>query len=227
MIGKTKEHERAVTLRKQGASYSDIIKDVPVAKSTLSLWLRNINLAERQKQHLSEKRSEAAARGAQKRKTQRIVLSEKIRDTAIKEIGFVDKKSVRLIGAALYWAEGNKQKNNNVSSGVKFSNSDPEMIKFFYQWLLEICGILPENITFELYIHETGDIVLAQNFWANIMGLSKSNFSTVRLKSNKISYRKNRNKDYHGLIRINVRKSTNLNRKIMGWVSGFCRSFIR
>jgi intein-encoded DNA endonuclease-like protein len=37
MLAKFKEKEVAIELRKQGYSYSEILKKIPVAKSTLSL----------------------------------------------------------------------------------------------------------------------------------------------------------------------------------------------
>jgi len=35
-------------------------------------------------------------------------------------------------------------------------------------------------------------------------------------------YRKNQGKDYYGLVRVKVLKSTDLNRKISGWIKGVC-----
>ena len=49
MITKIKEKEKAIKFRKEGFFYSEILKKVPIAKSTLSLWLRSVGLTERQK----------------------------------------------------------------------------------------------------------------------------------------------------------------------------------
>jgi transposase len=68
MLTKLKEKETAIELRKQGYSYSEILKKVPVAKSTLSLWLRSVGLAERQKQRLTEKKRKGQLKGAQTKK---------------------------------------------------------------------------------------------------------------------------------------------------------------
>jgi len=69
---KLKEKEKAIKLRKKGHSYSQILEKIPVAKSTLSLWLRSVKLAKRQKQQLTQKKLAAAFRGAMKRREQRI-----------------------------------------------------------------------------------------------------------------------------------------------------------
>ena len=42
------EKQRALALRRQGWSYNDILKEVGVSKSTLSLWLRDVPLADEQ-----------------------------------------------------------------------------------------------------------------------------------------------------------------------------------
>jgi len=60
---KADEQKRAIGFRKKGLTYNEILKRVPVAKSTLSLWLREVGLAKRQRQRLTEKRKAAQLRG--------------------------------------------------------------------------------------------------------------------------------------------------------------------
>ncbi len=226
-MSKQSAKEKAVVLRKAGKTYSEILKEIPVAKSTLSLWLRDVGLAKAQKQNITQKRLDAALRGALKRKTDRIALTEKIKKEAAIEIGKLDKKVFWLVGAALYWAEGNKQKEHNIASGVKFCNSDPLMAKYYHNWLIEYCGVTKENIQFEVYIHEGCDIVGAVDYWRKIIPISLDVPIPVRIKKgNTASYRKNKGKDYYGVVRMTVRRSTNLNRKIMGWTEELCKQFM-
>jgi hypothetical protein len=49
MIPKFTEKEKAIKLRKSGATYSEVLREVPVSKSTLSLWLRDVGLSKTQK----------------------------------------------------------------------------------------------------------------------------------------------------------------------------------
>ncbi len=51
---KLKEH--ALALRAQGLSYKEIKAKIPVAKSTISLWCRNVPLTKEQLKRLWEKR---------------------------------------------------------------------------------------------------------------------------------------------------------------------------
>src|SRR5712692_7971739 len=46
MQSKRREHEQAIAFRQQGLSYSEIRHRVPVAKSSLSIWLRQVGLPE-------------------------------------------------------------------------------------------------------------------------------------------------------------------------------------
>ncbi|MDO8509965.1 MAG: hypothetical protein Q7S24_02370 [bacterium] len=225
-MAKNIEKNQAVDFRKQGMTYSEILKKIPIAKSTLSLWLQEVGLSVIQKQNITEKRLAAGRRGGLRRRLDRINSTKKIKDEAEKELGILGKNTFWMVGAALYWAEGNKQKENNVASPVRFSNSDPEMIKFFRKWLIEFCEIKSEEIKYELYIHETSNIEDAKKYWSEIIVADKSQFTPVRLKKgNSVSYRKNKGKGYFGLIRMNVKQSTNLNRRIMGWVEGICKQF--
>ena len=47
MVEKKKEKAKAIRLRRKGKSYNEILEKVPVAKSTLSRWLRDVSLAKR------------------------------------------------------------------------------------------------------------------------------------------------------------------------------------
>lgn len=227
MIKKTEEKEKAIKLRKKGLSYREILEEVIVAKSTLSLWLRSTGLAKRQKQRLTEKRLAAALRGAMKRRNQRLVITKEIKEKARQEIGKISNRELWLIGTALYWAEGAKQKEHNVSQSVKFSNLDPEAIKVFLKWLQDICEIPKEDIHFRISLHETAMSKLnaVQKYWTDITGFPINNFQKIDWKKHKINTkRKNIGKKYFGLLNIYVRKSTNLNRKIAGWIESICKN---
>ncbi|MDD4531189.1 MAG: hypothetical protein PHH21_00585 [Candidatus Pacebacteria bacterium] len=222
MIPKLSEKEKAIKLRKDGFSYSEILKEIPVAKSTLSLWLKSVGLAKDQKQKITKKRIAGALRGAKARKDQRIKITREIKNLAKKDVESVDKKNLWLIGISLYWAEGAKEKENGTRSGIKFSNSDPKMILLFLKWLKEIISIKESEIVYELYIHENSDIKKAQKYWSNILSIKEEEIRTY-FKKNKIkTVRKNIGDSYNGLICLRVKKSTNLNRKVSGWVEGIC-----
>ncbi|MEK7128998.1 MAG: hypothetical protein AAB858_01485 [Patescibacteria group bacterium] len=224
---KLKLKEKAVKFRKQGLSYSEILKQIPVAKSTLSLWLKSVNLSNKQSQRLAEKRLVGARLGAIAKKNQRIEKVKLIKNAAISEIKTISNREIWFIGIALYWAEGSKQKEHNISQRVAFSNSDPLMIKLFLKWLKEIIKISDSDMYFEIYTHENlkNTISQAVKYWSKITNSPKHKFNRIYYKKNKIkTKRKNIGAGYYGLLRICVKKSTNLNRKISGWIDGIIQN---
>ncbi len=211
---------QAIELRQKGLSYSEILEKIKVSKSTLSLWLRSVDLAKKQKQRLTLKKLAAAMRGANKRKSQRIENEIRIKNESEQEIRKIDNNNLFLIGIALYWAEGSKKSGNRSGHGVVFSNSDPKMIRVYLKWLKECLNIDFSDIWFELYIHENrvNEKLIFINYWANFLNVDKKNFSRIYIKKNKTIPKKN--DCYFGLMRVGVRRSTNLNRKIAGWING-------
>ena len=223
MIKKGKEKKLAIAYRKRGLSYNEILRVVPVSKSTLSLWLRSVGLAKKQEQILTEKRRQAQVKAQQARRNKRINDTELIKSAAIRDIGKISRRELMLIGVALYWGEGTKQKDHCVSARVIFSNSDPFMIKVFLIWLKECCRIRSDNITFSIYLHESAihRARKVREYWSKITACPVSKFGAIYLKKNKLrTKRKNVGESYFGLIKITVTKSTSLNRKISGWIQG-------
>lgn len=220
-MSKLQEKEKAIKLRKKGLSYSEILKQIPVAKSTLSLWLRSVGLSKRQKQRLTEKKLAAALRGAQARKDYRLAITKEIKDKAKKEIGSLSNRELWLIGTVLYWAEGSKEKIK--SPRLEFCNSDPFMIKLYLNWLSKILKIKNNKVVFEIFIHEnhSNELNNVKKYWSSITGFSKSSFKNIYLKKHNIkTNRKNIGSNYHGLLKIRIKESSILNRKVAGWIEG-------
>lgn len=208
----------AIKLRQKGRSYNEISQQISVAKSTLSVWLQEVELTPAQTMRLRNKRITHALLGSQKRKTERIDKTKEIIAQSSKEIGKLSRRELFMLGIALYWSEGAKQKEGNISQRVTFSNSDSQMVEIFLLWLDRICHIEIKNLSFELYIHKDADIAGAVRFWKERFRIGKL---PIRLKRHKIqTNRKKIGNEYKGLIRVNVRKSTDLNRKISGWIKG-------
>ena len=110
MISKKKEKELAIHLRRKGKSYSEILAKIPVAKSTLSLWLREIGLSKPHKQKLTEKRLLAARRGGETRKKQRLEFTKSIYKKTSDDIDKISKRDLWLMAVMLYLAVGSKEK---------------------------------------------------------------------------------------------------------------------
>lgn len=225
MTKKILEKDRAIDLRRAGSSYSEILAQVKVAKSTLSLWLRSVGLSKRQKQRITQKRLDAIKRGWIKWKSMRIERVRIIKERAKKEVQCISNRELWLIGVALYWAEGSKEKESSVGNGTQFSNSDPMMIALYLKWIREIINVSNEDICVGIYIHENHrpNIKEVVDYWSGIANIPVEQFRYVYFKRhNPKTRRSNTGQAYHGVLRIAVRKSSVLSRRIMGWVDGIC-----
>lgn len=216
---------QAIALRQEGLSYSEILKQIPVAQSSISLWCRDVKLTKGQISRLKKIRQDGVERGSAIRHELASRIKQDIISRSTKEVKKITDRELWLIGVALYWAEGSKQHSTSVSSGVKFTNSDPMMIKVFDLWLTKIMKIDPTNINYEIYLHESMSTQKPRviKYWSKILEKPTTKFDRIYLKKNIItkSYPKS---DYKGVVRIVVKKSTNLNRQISGWQQGIVHS---
>jgi uncharacterized protein YjiS (DUF1127 family) len=214
---------QAIILRKEGLTYTEILKQIPVAKSTLSLWLQDVGLSKKQVHRITEKKLLSAMRGGEIKRQKRIAKTEQIHEEALKDIGKISKRELWLMGVMLYWAEGSKEKAHHVGSGVRFTNSDPAMIRLFLRWLSDTCHIDKKDITFEITIHtnhksRTSEIA---RYWAHETGYPPEYFPHIYYKQgNPKTKRTNVGESYYGIIRISVRSSSSLLRRIAGWTKG-------
>jgi hypothetical protein len=71
---------------------------------------------------------------------------------------------------------------------------------------------------FQICIHETADLAAAQRFWVETIGIEGAQFNRPLIKRHKPrTVRKNTGSDYHGCLRIQVRRSIQLYRQVEGW----------
>jgi hypothetical protein len=222
-MAKIELRQKAIDFRKRGKTYSEILKNIPVAKSTLSLWLREVGLTVRQKQRITEKRRRAQMKGANARRTDRLKRQSDLMKKSKIEVGHISKRELWLIGVALYWAEGSKEKTYKPGSRASFSNSDPKMIVLFIKWLKDCIHTTNDDLMLSIYIHESHAerVNTVRNYWSNSLKLPVSFFKDVYFKKNKLNTkRKNVGNLYNGLVRVNIRSSSDLNRRIAGWIQG-------
>lgn len=213
MLPKPKEKKRALALRKKGLSYSEILKTVPVAQATLSLWLRHIQLTDSQLNRLNVISQGAGARARrQQRLNKQAILAESVKG----EIKMLLHDPFFMFGVALYWAEGNKTKPWNINAHLGFSNSDERTILIMRRWFQRFFKVKKTDFVYMLHIHVTANIESAKKEWAKILSVPTHEIR-VTLKKHivKMHYENN---GYKGLIQMRVRKSTWILRRIELWI---------
>jgi predicted transcriptional regulator len=209
---------KARELRQQGLAYDDIVAELGVSKSTVSAWVSDMPRPERLSYEECRKR---AADGVRRywaaERPIREAGREEARVAAAAEIGKLSEREIIIAGAIAYWCEGAKNKPYRRGDQVIFTNSDPALIRF-YMHFLATAGIERERLRCKLQIHESADVEAAQRFWLAITGLDAAQFRRPALKThNPRTVRKNTGAGYHGCLRIDVLRGTDLYLKIEGW----------
>ncbi len=214
------EKQEARRLRAFGYSINEIVGRVGVSKSSASLWVRDIELTSKQRQQLSERgfRKDAIEKRREARLRNEAAKRQIIIDNAQKEVGIISHRELLLIGTALYWAEGGKTKRGV----VRFSNSDPEMIKIIMRFFREECNVPEEKFRGHIHIHPHLNHIKAKQYWSFISRIPEDRFFKTYRKASKASRHKKDSLPY-GTFDVCV-CSTELFLKILGWTRGIFES---
>jgi len=212
-------------LRAQGHDYEEIADHLGVSKSSVSLWVRDLPVPPRLSyEEIRRRAAEGAHRYWAVERKIREARRASERAIAAAEIGELTDREIRVAGALTYWCEGMKNKPHRRNDRVVFINSDPALITFFLRFL-DVAGVPRDDLIFRVYIHENADAEAAQQFWLELVGAQPSQFRRPALKRhNPKTVRTNVGEDYHGCLRVDVRRSAGLYRRIEGWVSAVAAS---
>jgi transposase len=215
---KDDKHEQAREMRARGYTYDEIAAQLEVAKSSVSLWVRDMPRTGRLSyEEYRRRNAEGVARYWASEAPLREARRQAISDAAAAEIGTLTDREVLIAGAVAYWCEGCKSKPHRPIGQMAFINSDPQLIRFFLRFL-EVAGVTRDRLTCRLHIHESADVVAAQQFWVDVTGLPETQFKRPTLKHhNPKTVRRNTTQDYHGCLIIKVGQSAELYRRVDGW----------
>ena len=117
----------------------EIAQRLEVAKSSVSLWTRDVRLTPAQRGRLTRRGFSIDA--IEKRRLARIGRTQQEHFAIMKEAGrkirLLSRRDLWLLGVALYWGEGGKTNHGC----ARVSNSDPVVIKFMMRFFREICKV--------------------------------------------------------------------------------------
>lgn len=171
--------DQAIKLRKQGLSYGEIVQTLSIPKSTLSHWLRHIELTDQQKLRLEQNHSSALIKARAKsvivRQKQRDLRLQYAKDEAKLVLNRlkINDDIVELSLAMLYLGEG--AKNHTTAIG----NSNPLILKFFTAILQKKYGLTRDQIRCELHLRADQISNEVIDYWSKELDLPPSNFRTV------------------------------------------------
>ena len=205
-------------LRAQGLDYEEIAAALGVSKSSVSLWVRDLpRPAGLSYEECRKRAAEGTRRYWATERSVRAAARSGTREAAAAQIGMLTDREVLIAGAIAYWCEGGKSKAYSRCDRVIFTNSDPALIRFFLRFL-DVTGTPRTDATFRICIHERADLESAQRYWLEVTGAPADQFRRPTLKRhNPKTVRKNTGDEYHGCLRVDVRRSSTLYRRIEAW----------
>jgi hypothetical protein len=220
---KTKERAEARRLRRQGLSVKEIERRLAVSRSSVSLWVRDIELTSEQHAALLGRNPafNAQLKGSNANKERARLRRRTYQLSGRRRIRVADPLYVA--GCMLFWAEGDKCRRS-----VRFTNADPEAVRLFARFLRECFGVTDDRI--RVYCHLFADHVSKQReveqFWLDLIGVPR-----VALRKSMVNHysrssqRKRTNRLPYGTCKLVVH-STEIVQTIYGSIqefAGFCR----
>jgi hypothetical protein len=202
--GKLAEQQQARQLRRTGLPLAEIAASLGVARSSVSLWVRDVEFTPLPRPPRGRRRAPNALQRRRQAEIDRLVEEGRAR------VGRLSEREFLVAGVALYAGEGAKR-----DGAVKFANSDPRMIAFYCAWLRRFFEIDETRLRVRLYLHEGLDLGASVAYWSELTGIPLSQFQkpyravpdpTIRLT-----------KHVHGCVSIDYSCSAT-HRSIMGLV---------
>jgi len=155
----------ALRLRKKGLSIKHIRDKLGVPLSTLSGWLKNVELTKTQKQALHKRWLNSLVKARTKavlwhneQKKLRLKNAENQAKRVLARLDVRSKDILDIALALLYLGEGSKK-----TEVTSIGNSDPLILKFFITVLRNNYDATDKNIKCELHLRADQDIVKVKN----------------------------------------------------------------
>jgi len=175
-----KVRQLATDLRQQGYSINEISKRLDLAASTVSIWVRNTHIPPTATSRLKQRRIIGRKKSLQtlrKKQHQEMLAIHKFTSNIISNTP-KNKSSYALIAALLYWTEGSKQSNKP----VRFSNSDPKMVKLFIDSLSNSFDFSWNKLKAKLHLHDYHNPTTQTLFWSKFTGIPTNRFLKPYIK---------------------------------------------
>ncbi len=220
-MAKSKQKIIARLLRRNGESIKEIAKKLNVSVGSVSTWVNDIQLSDIQISNLAKRKTDPyyGKRRDYLNKV-RLKLESKIRrlnKLGAAEIGKLNNREVLLVGIALYWGEGFKK-----DKLVGLATTNKYIAKFFIYWLYACFNIRRDQLILRVTanISYKKQINTLQEYWSHVLHIDLNYFSKPYYQKTIWKKIYENKEEYHGVLRIKVRKSIDLLRKINGYIEG-------
>jgi predicted transcriptional regulator len=163
-----KPFQRALAreLRAAGWTLHQIAGQLGVARSSVSVWVRDVPVEPWARRRPARRRP-----GSNALQQRRLAEVEELLAEGRERIGRLSEREFLVAGAALYAGEGSKS-----DGDVRFANTDPRMVRLFCAWLRTFFVIDESRLRARLYLHEGLDLDAATSFWSEATGIPPAQF---------------------------------------------------
>jgi len=216
---KTLERGEARRLRReQGLPIKEIARRLGVAVSSVSVWVRDIELTAAQHEALLDRnpaynhQRNGSRTMAARYRAERVIYQQEGRRLARR------REPLHIAGCMLYWAEGAKERNQ-----LQFSNSDPDMARFFVTFLETYFEVAPCDIriTCHLFADHVERQQEVERFWLDYLGLPDSSLrKSVVNRYSRWTQKKRYNRLPYGTCRVVVSR-TRITQSIFGAIQEY------
>ncbi|MGH8913076.1 MAG: hypothetical protein ACRDZM_01000 [Acidimicrobiia bacterium] len=200
-------------LRRLGLSYGEIMNLIPVKKSTLATWCRDVKLTEDQILLMKARRPPVPGipRDTQRKRHREIEL---IQTQASLEAIHLQRDPLWAMGVALYWGEGSK-----TSRRLEMAHSEPGALRLFMRWARTFHDPRA-SFAASLNLHSDNNESEARHFWSTELGIPLDDFTKTFIKPDGTGHRKNHLST--GVCRVTMRRSTDAFLTTMAWIDFVC-----
>lgn len=185
---KTQEKEKAKVLRSSGKSVNEIAKELGVSKSSVSVWVRDVQLTVEQIDRIKSISPRFPNLRAETNK--REALLERKQFQALGRQKAKSASPLFIMGCMLYWGEGSKNRN-----AVRISNADSDLLKLFIRFLREEFDIKNDDIAIRIAAYSNNDLTCEQirEHWLSVLEIPEccvkqivlDRYATENAKKNK------------------------------------------
>lgn len=183
-LSRSERSELGRELRRIGLSYGEIMELIPVKKSTLATWCRDVALTDGQIEAIRSRRAPhpGIPRDTQRKRRREVEL---IKAQARLEAEHLITDAFWTAGVALYWGEGGK-----ATKRLSMANSDPAALRMFVAWAE---AFLPPETGWraKLNVHANDDEVKARSWWSEQLQFDICDFTKSYIKPDGAGHRKN------------------------------------
>jgi hypothetical protein len=196
-------------LRRRALTYAEIMELIPVKKSTLATWCREVRLSDEQYEAIKERTGSQTGIPRDTNRKRRDEINA-IKRLAATEALILVREPLWTAGTALYWGEGYK-----TQSTLGMANAEPAALRLFMRWATAYHRPTAE-FRARLNIHADNDESRARQWWEAELALKPEDFTKSFVKPDGTGHRKNHLA--YGVCAVKMRQSADALHRTLTWV---------